>query len=344
MNRINKLINPEQSNNDLELQNLSEDLLYRLLYMMTLIRRTEEKIADEKKAGNIIGPVHLGVGQEAIAAGISKNLKKSDMIFGTHRSHAHLISVSDDLVKLFSEILGKSNGFSKGMGGSMHLTDKENGFIGSVPIVSGTVPLAVGAALASKIKNEDNISVAYFGDGAIEEGIVHESLNLAKIYNLPVLFVVENNLFASHMYIKERQFSEKTSRFAEANGIDNILVDGNNIIEIYQSSKKMINRMREGSGPGFLEAITYRWLGHVDWRDDIDVGVNRSLEDVKKWKDKDPIHRLFTSLKNHRKWDIKKLELINDEINKIIEESWEEAKYSKYPEVEAISKYVYKNV
>ena len=187
---------------------------------MMLIRHSEHKLAQMKKEGMIGGPVHLGVGQEAIAAGMTQHLNASDRVFGAHRSHAHLLAINPDCYKLFAEVLGKATGFSKGMGGSMHLFDQSSGFYGSVPIVSGTVPLAVGAGFASKLQDNETVAVCYLGDGAVEEGVVHESLNLASVFSLPVIFVVENNLFASHMHISQRQPANFTARFAEANNIN----------------------------------------------------------------------------------------------------------------------------
>ena len=216
----------------INIDGFSPDKLLFFLKSLKTIRFAEVLIADKRQAGLIGGPVHLGVGQEAIPVGVSNYLTSSDRVFGAHRSHSHILALGSSIHKLFAEILGKDTGFSRGMGGSMHLWDKPNGFYGSVPIVSGTVSIAVGAALAAKLQKTSDIAVAYFGDGAIEEGVVHESLNLAKILNLPILFVVENNLFASHMHISLRQPTTSVSRFAEANSIPFSIVDGNDVCSI----------------------------------------------------------------------------------------------------------------
>ncbi len=234
LNNIKDLINPKKYNHLISIDNQEIDVLKYILHRMLLIRKVEQKLALEKKNGSILGPVHLGVGQEAIAVGVSQNLKKTDRVFGGHRSHSHLLSLNPDIYKLFAEVLGKKSGFSKGMGGSMHLFDQSNGFYGATPIVAGTVPLAVGAALASKMQNLKDIGVSYLGDGAVEEGVVHESFNLAKVLKTPVLFVIENNLFASHMHISLRQPSESVSRFADANHIPYKLLDGNDIVSVAQ--------------------------------------------------------------------------------------------------------------
>ena len=289
----------------------------------------------------IKGPVHLSVGQEAIAVGISQNIKKTDHVFGNHRSHAHLMALNPNFHKLFAEILGKKTGFSKGMGGSMHLFDKTSGFYGSVPIVAGTIPLAVGAALATKLKKKNYISVVYFGDGAIEEGVVHECLNFSKIYNLPILFVGENNLFASHMHISQRQPNNKISRFAIANKIPHKIIDGNDVIKIGLESKKFINEIRSGKGPRFLELLTYRWYGHVDWKEDLDVGVKRSIKDINNWKKKDPIKKLLILMKKLKIFTERDEVKLKKKVEKDIQIAWNKAMKDLYPSKNSILSFVY---
>ena len=312
------------------------------LSMMLKIRIVENKLADMRKSGLIGGPVHLGAGQEAIAVGISKHLRKSDRIFSGHRSHAHLLALGTEPRKLFAEVLGKQSGLTKGMGGSMHLWDGPNGFYGSVPIVAGTVPLAVGAALASKLQGKGDISVAYFGDGAIEEGVVHESLNLARQLQVPILFVCENNLFSSHMHISQRQPLTSVARFAIANDIQSEVIDGNNIISVEESAQKLIQIARTDNLPVFIEAFTYRHYGHVDWREDIDVGVNRSPEDLKLWKSRDPIDRLETALLSNRFLDKDELEQMKLQISNQIDTDWELAMQDPQAETSSLLSDVYK--
>ena len=306
MDIFSKLTNPKYFNDPLNCSNHDLEDLINLLEAMLKIRLVEQKIALKKKEGLIKGPVHLGAGQEAIAVGISQNLSSSDRVFGAHRSHSHILALGSDIERLFAEVLGKKSGLSKGMGGSMHLWDESVGFCGSVPIVSGTIPLAVGAALAQRMQLNKNIAVSYFGDGATEEGIFHESLNLAKVLNCPILFVCENNLFSSHMHISERQPSNSVARFAIANNIKYQVIDGNNVLEVENSSKKLINYSRKYSTPVLLEAVTFRFYGHVDWREDIDVGVNRSKDELYMWKKRDPITRLLHGLINYKKYNLEK--------------------------------------
>ena len=319
------LADPKNYQNQIDISGCSEDFLKHSLYSMTLIRRVEEKLAKEKEHGLIGGPVHLGAGQEAIAVGISANLTKNDRVFGAHRSHSHLLALEASVYELFAEVLGKNTGLSKGMGGSMHLTDIKSGFIGSVPIVSGTVPLAVGASFDAKFRGTSDIGVAYIGDGAMEEGIVHESLNLAKVLNTPTLFVVENNLFSSHMHISLRQPNSGTSRFAFANDIEFSVIDGNDCVEVFNKSKYLIDKIRNGEGPKFLEAVTYRHYGHVDWRKDVDVGVNRSEKDLSNWMKRDPISRLIKSILDTKLLNETDILKIETSIENLINESWEKA-------------------
>ena len=339
--KLKGLSNPERYHDPISINNQDIDVLKNMLSSMLLIRKTEQKLALERKNGTIGGPVHLGAGQEAIAVGISQNLKKTDRVFGAHRSHSHLLALNPDFYRLFAEVLGKETGFSKGMGGSMHLYDQPSGFYGSVPIVAGTVSLAVGASMAAKMQKTDDIGVAYIGDGAIEEGVVHESFNLAKIQKAPMLFVIENNLFASHMHISLRQPSNMISRFAIANDIPYKLVDGNDVVAVARASKELIDDMRAGKGPGFIELVTYRWYGHVDWRDDVDVGVDRALDDIENWKARDPIARLSKSMIKSKIWtEEQELELGN-KIDKEIQIAWKMAMNDPYPSVDATLKYVY---
>ena len=340
-NHLKNLFDSKKYQDPIIIKNEKVETLKQMLSSMLLIRKAEQQLAWGKKNNLIGGPVHLGVGQEAIAVGVSQNLKKTDRVFGGHRSHSHLLALNSNFYKLFAEVLGKDTGFSKGMGGSMHLYDQPNGFYGSVPIVAGTVPLAVGAAMAAKMQKTDDIGVAYIGDGALEEGVVHESFNLAKIQKAPMLFVIENNLFASHMHISSRQPSDMTSRFAIANNIPHKLVDGNDVVAVSKASKELIDDIRAGKGPGLIELVTYRWYGHVDWRVDVDVGVERSLDDIKNWKARDPILRLSESMIKAKMWTMEKEKILNNKIDKEIKIAWEKAMNDSYPSLDATLKYVY---
>lgn len=318
------------------------DLYFHCFELMVVIRETERKLAEKRKSGMIRGPVHLAAGQEAISVGISKNLCKSDHVFSAHRSHAHLLALDPNPRKLFSEVLGRKTGYSNGYGGSMHLFSGANGFRGSVPIVAGTVPLAVGAGLASKLKGDGAIGVAYFGDGAMEEGVVHESLNAASTLKLPVLFVCENNLFSSHLHISERQPSWLNSRFAHANLVKAEIVDGNNISAVLDKAHKLIDFIRKTGRPAFLEAFTYRHYGHVDWREDIDVGVGRSSEDLMLWKGRDPILRLQAALGERD--DFERINMIVERVQENVENAWSSAEKDPLLDPDQLLNHVFSKV
>ena len=340
-NDLKDLFNPKKFHNLISIENHDADTLRKMLRAMLLIRKTENQLALGKKNNLIGGPVHLGVGQEAIAVGVSQNLKKTDRVFGAHRSHSHLLALNPNFYKLFAEVLGKKTGFSKGMGGSMHLHDQSNGFYGSVPIVAGTVPLAVGTAIAAKLQKKYDIGVVYLGDGAVEEGVTQESFNLAKTQKAPMLFVIENNLFASPMHIELRQPRNKISRFALANDIPHKLIDGNDVISVTEASRELIDNIRAGKGPALIELVTYRWYGHVDWRDDVDVGVKRSLDDIKNWKLRDPILRLSKSMIKSKIWTEEEEKNLNNEIDNEVQIAWDKAMNDPYPSLDATLKYVF---
>jgi TPP-dependent pyruvate/acetoin dehydrogenase alpha subunit len=338
---LGHLADPMQNHHSIDVSGQDSSALLAQMQMMLRIRMAERCLADGRRDGVIGGPVHLGVGQEAVAVGVAAELRRTDRVFGAHRSHSHVMSMGASLHRLFAEVLGKDTGLSRGMGGSMHLWDQPNGFYGSVPIVSGTVSLAVGAALAAKMQGGGDVSVAYLGDGAVEEGVVHESLNLAKMLKAPVIFVVENNLFASHMHISLRQPKQSTARFAAANDISYEIVDGNDVVKVRAAAARLISQARTGQGPGFLEAVTYRWYGHVDWREDIDVGVNRSTDDVKAWRKRDPIGRLVAGLCAQGMFNERSLVAMEAEIASEVAEAWKQAQADPYPPLSALTSRVY---
>lgn len=315
--------------------------LWGYLRMIVTIRLAEQHLAAKRRDGTIGGPVHLGVGQEAVAVGVSKHLRSTDRIFGTHRSHAHVLAMGSSLHGLFAEVLGRDTGLSRGMGGSMHLWDQPRGFYGSVPIVAATVPLAVGAGLAAKMQGLSDIGVAYFGDGAVEEGVVHESLNLASVMRAPTLFVVENNLFASHMHISLRQPKDATARFAAAHDIPYEIVDGNDVLKVQEASARLIARARAGDGPGYLEAVTYRWYGHVDWREDIDVGVTRSADALANWRKRDPLARLAKAMVDSGICQSADIDQVGNEVAADVESAWLLATADPYPELGTMLDRVY---
>lgn len=337
---LGELADPKKFTEAIDIAGRDSGWLKEKLRMMLLIRRVEEKIGDAIEAGEIVCPCHLAIGQEAIAVGVSSHLRSSDRVFGTHRSHSHYLALGCDVYRLFAEVLGKLDGCSRGMGGSMHLYGAENGFIGSVPIVGGTIPLAVGAALAAKMDKNGDVAVAYFGDGAAEEGVLHESLNLAAALRLPVLFVCENNLFSSHLHISLRQPAGRIARFAEAHCMPVETIDGNDVVSVSAASERMISGMRQGDGPSFLEAVTYRWRGHVGPREDIDVGVHRS-KDLSRWKERDPVRRLIDALRHDKKMSEADLADMEESVLMEVSDAWGRANNAQFPNVSALMDLVY---
>ncbi|MDE2135346.1 MAG: thiamine pyrophosphate-dependent dehydrogenase E1 component subunit alpha [Alphaproteobacteria bacterium] len=294
--RLGPLADPAQFTDALNIAGYAADDLKRLLRAMLTIRFAEEAVADLVETGEAVCPCHLGIGQEAIAVGVSSALRRTDRVYGNHRSHSHYLALGGELFAMYAEILGRKTGASQGMGGSMHLYAPEVGFSGSVPIVGATIPIAVGAGLAAKMDGKGDVAVTYFGDGACEEGVVHESLNMAAVYKLPVLFVCENNLYASHLDIGLRQPSDSTARFAKAHSIPYRVIDGNDVTAVIKAAGELVKAAREGGGPGFLEAVTFRWRGHVGPKEDIDVGVRRKPEILAAWRHRDPVRRLRDSM------------------------------------------------
>lgn len=262
---------------------------------MLRIRCVEERVAELVAAKEIRCPAHLYTGQEAIASGVCSELKREDYVWGGHRSHGHYLAKGGSLPAMMAEMFGKVTGCSGGRGGSMHLFAPEVGILGTVPLVSATIPLAIGSALASKLRRDSRVSVTFFGDGAIEEGHAHESMNAAALYSLPVIFVCENNLYASHMSLAERRKSDNIWRAGEFHGMPGVQIDGNDVALVAESTRRAVARARRGEGPTLLECRTYRWRGHVGASMDMDVGVMRK-DELASWLTRDPVARAARAL------------------------------------------------
>jgi len=268
----------------------NKDFLKKLYFEMLRIRRTEKRLIKLFNDGHIKAPIHLSIGQEAVAVGVMAALRPEDKIVSTHRCHAHYLAKGGDMKKMFAEILGKATGCAKGKGGTMHLFDEDAGHVISAPIVGASISFAVGLALSFKMKDEDKIAVAFFGDGAVEEGIFWESINFASTHHLPILFVCENNLYATHSHILKRQPSEEiTSRVApyiNSRRINN----ANDIWHVIEVVKPKVDLVRKGQ-PCFIEACTYRLHEHWGVGYDWDLGY-RSYAEGEKWAAKGPFEKL----------------------------------------------------
>jgi len=273
------------------MSNLSKDTKLALYRGMLYIRTVEERIAELYPEQEIRCPVHLCIGQEAAEVGSGMALERSDYAFSGHRSHGHYLAKGGDLKSMMAEIYGKSTGCAGGKGGSMHLIDLDAGFMGAVPIVGSTIPIGVGTAFGSRLKGEDRVTMIYFGDGATETGVFHESLNFAALHKLSVVFLCENNLYSVYSPMNVRQPAGRTiADLAAAHGIENHAADGNDVETVYSLSKAAVDTARRGTGPVFLEFSTYRWREHCGPDFDNHVGY-RSEEEFKEWQKKDPLTR-----------------------------------------------------
>ena len=319
---------------------LSTELLRALYFTMRRIRVAENRIADLVDKKEIGCPCHLCVGQEAVAAGVCAALRREDYVFGGHRSHGHYLAKGGGLRGMMAEIFGKRTGCAAGRGGSMHLVAPEAGFLGTVPIVAATVPIAVGAALASQLRKDGLVAVSFFGDGAVEEGTTHEAMNLAAGRKLPVIFVCENNLYSSHLHLLERRAKDNIVESAAVHGMPGVRLDGNDVVAIYGAAAEAVTRARAGGGPTLLECRTYRWRGHVGSSFDLDVGVKRRGE-LAEWMEKDPIERLKRTLEAEGVPAAEFMELEN-KITDEVEDSVRFARESPLPDEKELGSFLFK--
>jgi pyruvate dehydrogenase E1 component alpha subunit len=264
----------------------SSEKLKEMLYDMMVIRSFEETLKKLYQQGKIHGTMHLCIGQEATAVGACVALTNEDKITSTHRGHGHSIAKGTDVKKMMAELLGKETGYCKGKGGSMHIADLDVGNLGANGIVAAGLPLATGAALTSKMKNLGYVVLSFFGDGASNEGAFHESLNLASVWNLPVIFFCENNLYGMSGSIKEMTNIENIADRGSAYGIPSETINGNEILTVVEAVKRAVEKARNGGGPTLIEAHTYRWEGHSR----SDARKYRTRDEEKDWKKlRDPI-------------------------------------------------------
>lgn len=291
----------------------------KLYYEMLRIRRTEEKLVEWCNSGLIKAPIHLYTGQEAVAVGVMAALEPQDEIVSTHRCRGHYLAKGGDLKAMMAEILGKTTGHCRGKGGAMHLFDDKAGLVISVPLVGASIAIAVGIALSSRMKGGNKIAVAFFGDGAVEEGIFWESLNFASVRKLPVLFVCENNLYATHSPILRRQPSESIVERIKPHSVRTCRIDdGNNVFQVLEVAQFMVNLVRQNQ-PGFIEACTYRFKEHWGVGEDWHLGY-RSREEGEKWLAKCPLKQIEKILERA---GVSRLEI--KEINYLVDREVNEA-------------------
>jgi pyruvate dehydrogenase E1 component alpha subunit len=315
---------------------------YRSLFTMLLrIRIIEEKIAEIYPQQEIRCPVHLCIGEEAVAAGVCANLTRDDYVLSNHRSHGHYIAKGGGLKAMMAEIYGKATGCSRGKGGSMHLIDLSAGFIGAVPIVGSTIPIAVGTAFGTVMRGEKRVSVVFLGDAATEEGAFHESLNFAALKKLPVIFVCENNLYSVYSPLSVRQpEGREIYRQAEGHGVKSYHGDGNDVVEVYKLASQAINRAREGKGPAFLEFETYRWREHCGANYDNGLGY-RTESEFQEWRQRCPLEKLQGQLLKEGVLSQPDIDRLTGNFKAEIEQAIAFAKESPFPGESSLMENVY---
>lgn len=293
----------------------------KLHRMMMLIRLFEEALEEMFSRGLLHGTMHLSIGQEATAAGACLALDKKDLITSTHRGHGHCLGKGADPYKMFAELLGREDGYCRGRGGSMHIADLSNGNLGANGIVAGSLTISVGAALSFQLQKKENIVLCFFGDGAVNEGSFHEALNLASLWNLPVLFLCENNQYGMSMASEKAVAGESIASRGNSYGIESIQIDGNDVEAVYESVSNYKDEILTGNRPKFIEAVTYRYRGHSK----SDRNLYRTSEEINFWKDeKDPIKRYIGKLLEQGITEID-LKEIDEEIKNLIRTSVKKA-------------------
>jgi acetoin:2,6-dichlorophenolindophenol oxidoreductase subunit alpha len=313
---------------------LSQEKLRGLYREMLLIRRFEEKVEERFRAGELSGFLHVAIGQEAVAVGVCQAMADGDVFASTHRAHAHALARGMHPNALMAELYGKTEGCSHGYGGSMHLYDVEIGFLGANAVVGGGLPAITGAALAFKFRKEPRVAVAFFGDGATNIGTFHESLNLAQLWNVPAVFVCENNHYAESTPAVQQLPIKDLAKRAVAYGMHSITVDGQDVEEVLRAAGRALEHARSGKGPVFLLCETYRLVGHYVG----DPQVYRPKEEVKELREtQDPLDRVRTKL------DLsdEDLEAIEREVEELVEASVEFAKAGTDPKPEDALKNIY---
>jgi len=292
----------------------SRDDLFALYERMLLIRRTEERLRDENKAGNLPGAVHLYIGEEAIATGVCAHLADSDMITSTHRGHGHYLAKGGDLKAMMAEIWAKKTGICKGMGGSMHVADFSKGILGANGIVGAGFAIATGAAYSAMLSGEGRVVADFFGDGASNQGTLMECLNVASLWQLPLIFVCEHNTFSEFSPAKTVTSGHIVDR-ARAFNIPCHVIEGNDVVAVWQAMQDAVQRARSGGGPTFIEAHTYRIQGHLE-AEDLFLGGQkyREKEEIESWKKRCPILISRTQLEKGGAPDVARLEEIEKRV------------------------------
>lgn len=317
------------------------DTLRRLHRDLLRIRLIEERIAAVYSDQQMRCPVHLSIGQEAVAVGVCAHLTRTDYAMSGHRSHGHYLAKGGSLPAMFAEMYGKATGCTSGKGGSMHLLDLDAGFLGAVPIVGSTIPIAVGAAWGSRIRGERRVVVAFFGEGATEEGVFHEAVNFASLKQLPVVFVCENNFYSVYSPMSVRQPAHReVYEAAKGHGVEALQGDGNDLLAVHEMAGRAIAKARDGDGPTFLEFKTYRWREHCGPFYDNDIGY-RTPEEFESWKTKDPVPAFERTMREAGLLSDAELTALRAELSAEIDTAVQFAKDSPFPDASEMATFTY---
>ena len=321
---------------------VGKDKLLEMYRSMQRIRQFETKTRDLALANELPGFVHVSIGEEASATGVCAALRKTDRITSTHRGHGHLLAKGGRLDRMMAELYGKRTGYCKGKGGSMHIVDYSLGILGANGIVGGGLPIATGSALAAVIAGKDDVTACFFGDGASNEGTFHESLNLAAVWKLPVVFVCENNGYGEFTPMQTVTSVRDIAQRAHAYNMPGFIVDGNDVLEVFRFASEAVARARAGEGPTLLECKTYRWEGHVVGEAAfLGEGAYRPTAEVEEWKRKCPIIRYQQFLVSGGKVAKAELDRIDAETTAELEDAIKFARESELPDVSEVTDDVY---
>jgi len=314
----------------------------RVMYReLVRIRMVEERIVSLYPEQEMRCPTHLSIGQEAVAVGVCAHLDKEDQAISAHRSHAHYLAKGGGLRSMFAELYGKEDGCARGKGGSMHLIDLNVGFLGCVPIVGSTIPIGVGAAFGSSLMRREGLTVVFFGDGAVETGVFHESLNFACVHALPVLFVCENNLYSVNTPLGARQPPGRTiASLAAAHGMRAEQVDGQDVDAVWRIAGSLLEGLQTGRSPAFLEAMTYRWLEHCGPMNDMQMGL-RPKDEYAAWTSRDPLAVAEAALREDGLLEDTAIEELKSQLGRLVDEAVSYARASPLPRREELFLHVY---
>ncbi len=303
-----------------------------MLRSMQTIRRFEERASDDYQAGAIYGVVHCYIGEEAVAVGVCAALNRDDQIISTHRGHGHCLAKGADLNRMMAELYGRQTGYCKGKGGSMHIADFSIGMLGANGIVAGGIPIVTGAGLAAQLEGKGRVAVSFFGDGASNAGPFHESINIAATWKLPMLYVCENNLYSAGTIAADTLALSDVAARAAGYGIPGVVVDGNDVMAVYEAAEAAVSRARAGQGPTLIECKTYRWRGHTERPGQEDP---RPKEEIEEWRQRDPINRFATNLIDQGLLTEDAWQKMDAEILAAIEDAVKFSEESPFPEPEA---------